>query len=126
MTMRHLAFPGLLATLGCLSALGLAACGGGVQADAKTPDEATAEARRVDPAGPPAAQSSAPAAGAVRSSAAAAPARPSMNAVAAEAYRAGLQSFQGGDLQGAKTQFSRAANADPGASAALYSLGVVQ
>jgi tetratricopeptide (TPR) repeat protein len=49
-----------------------------------------------------------------------------MNAAAADAYRAGLQAFQAGDLQGAKTQFSKAAETDPKAFQAQYSLGVVQ
>jgi Tfp pilus assembly protein PilF len=52
--------------------------------------------------------------------------RPRMNASAAQAYRAGLKAFQQGDLQGAKTQFSNATEADGQAYQAWYSLGVVR
>jgi len=52
--------------------------------------------------------------------------RPRMNATAAQAYRAGLKAFQQGDLQGAKTQFSNATQADAQAYQAWYSLGVVR
>jgi Tfp pilus assembly protein PilF len=52
--------------------------------------------------------------------------RPKMNAAAKQAYVAGLQAFQGGDLQGAKAQFQKATEADPRAYQAYYSLGVVK
>lgn len=52
--------------------------------------------------------------------------RPKMNASAAQAYAAGLQAFQAGDLQGAKTQFTKATEADSNAYQAHYSLGVVK
>jgi Tfp pilus assembly protein PilF len=52
--------------------------------------------------------------------------RPQMNAQAAQAYSAGIQAFKAGDLQGAKTQFTRATSSDPKAYQAYYSLGVVQ
>ena len=51
--------------------------------------------------------------------------RPDMNASALQAYQAGMQAFMGGDLQGAKTQFSKAVQADPKAYQAYYSLAVV-
>jgi len=53
-------------------------------------------------------------------------ARPAMNASAASAYAAGQQAFKSGDLAGARTQFTRATQADPKAYQAYYSLGVVQ
>jgi len=52
--------------------------------------------------------------------------RPRMNAAAQQAYRAGLQAFQAGDLNTAKDQFTRATQADESAYQAHYSLGVVQ
>jgi len=52
--------------------------------------------------------------------------RPAMNASAASAYSAGQQAFKSGDLAGARTQFSRATQADSKAYQAYYSLGVVQ
>jgi len=52
--------------------------------------------------------------------------RPKMNASAASAYRAGMQAFQAGDLQGARTQFQKAAESDANAYQAYYSLGVVR
>lgn len=52
--------------------------------------------------------------------------RPRMNAAAAQAYQAGLQAFQAGDLKGAKAQFSKAASADSNAYQAQFSLGVVE
>ena len=51
---------------------------------------------------------------------------PAMNAAAQQAYAAGLQAFKAGDLQGAKTQFQRASDADPNAYMAQFSMGVVQ
>jgi Tfp pilus assembly protein PilF len=52
--------------------------------------------------------------------------RPRMNAAAAQEYRAGLKAFQNGDLQGAKTQFTKATQSDARAFQAFYSLGVVR
>jgi Tfp pilus assembly protein PilF len=52
--------------------------------------------------------------------------RPKMNASAAQAYGAGMQAFQAGDLEGAKAQFQKATDADPNAYQAHYSLGVVR
>lgn len=52
--------------------------------------------------------------------------RPKMNAAALQAYRAGMQAFQVGDLTGAKNQFVKATQADPKAYQAFYSLGVVR
>ncbi|HEY6079754.1 MAG TPA: tetratricopeptide repeat protein, partial [Polyangiaceae bacterium] len=52
--------------------------------------------------------------------------RSAMNASALSAYQAGMQAFQAGDLQGAKTQFVSATQADPKAFQAYYSLGVVR
>lgn len=52
--------------------------------------------------------------------------RPAMNAQAQQAYQAGVEAFKSGDLQGAKTQFTRATSSDPKAYQAYYSLGVVQ
>lgn len=49
-----------------------------------------------------------------------------MNASAQAAYVLGLQAFSNGDLQTAKQKFQDAANADPKAHQAYYSLGVVQ
>jgi Tfp pilus assembly protein PilF len=60
------------------------------------------------------------------SSGASAANRPKMNAAAAQAYTAGLASFKNGDLEGARTQFSKATQADANAYQAFYSLGVVQ
>lgn len=51
--------------------------------------------------------------------------RPDMNASAQQAYKAGMQAFIAGDLQGAKTQFTKAIGADPKAYQAHYSLAVV-
>jgi len=49
-----------------------------------------------------------------------------MNAKALSYYQAGMQAFQAGDLQGAKSQFTQATEADPKAYQAFYSLGVVR
>jgi Tfp pilus assembly protein PilF len=51
--------------------------------------------------------------------------RPQMSAGAKQAYQSGMQAFMAGDLQGAKTQFSNAVQADPKAYQAYYSLAVV-
>ncbi len=53
-------------------------------------------------------------------------ARPQMSASAASAYAAGMAAFQNSDLQGAKTQFTQATQADAKAYQAFYSLGVVR
>lgn len=52
--------------------------------------------------------------------------RPKMSGSAATAHAAGLQAFQNGDLEGARTQFTRASDADANAYQAHYSLGVVR
>jgi Tfp pilus assembly protein PilF len=52
--------------------------------------------------------------------------RPAMNGSAAQAYAAGMSAFKTGDLVGARTQFTRATQADSKAYQAYYSLGVVQ
>ncbi|HMJ10163.1 MAG TPA: tetratricopeptide repeat protein [Polyangiaceae bacterium] len=52
--------------------------------------------------------------------------RPKMSGAAAGAHAAGLQAFQNGDLEGARTQFARASDADATAYQAHYSLGVVR
>jgi len=52
--------------------------------------------------------------------------RPVMNGPAASAYAAGMQAFGKGDLSGAETQFNKAAEADPKAYQAFYSLGIVR
>jgi Tfp pilus assembly protein PilF len=49
-----------------------------------------------------------------------------MSATAASAYSAGMTAFQNSDLQGAKTQFTQATQADAKAYQAYYSLGVVR
>jgi Tfp pilus assembly protein PilF len=50
-----------------------------------------------------------------------------MNAAAAVAYAAGLEAFRQGDMEGAQTQFAKAAEADPKAAyQAFHSLGVVR
>lgn len=50
---------------------------------------------------------------------------PGMNAKAAQAYSAGIQAFQSGDLAGAKTQFEQAVAADSRAYQAHFALGTV-
>ncbi len=52
--------------------------------------------------------------------------RPKMSAAAEQSYRAGMQSFQTGQLDVAETQFEQATQADPRAYQAYYSLGVVR
>ncbi|MBN2195621.1 MAG: tetratricopeptide repeat protein [Polyangiaceae bacterium] len=52
--------------------------------------------------------------------------RPQMSARAAEAYAAGMQAFQAGDLETARGRFLAASEADPRAYQAFYSLGVVR
>jgi tetratricopeptide (TPR) repeat protein len=114
--------------IGLLS-VALAGCGGGAQVGAKTPGSEGAPgaptpgagaAVAATPGGTQYAMSDLPTTGRPDAN------RPQMNAAAADAYRAGLQAFQAGDLQGAKTQFAKAADADPKAFQAQYSLGVVQ
>jgi tetratricopeptide (TPR) repeat protein len=114
---------------GCLALVFTTACGGGAssQAQAKTPEgtpgtgAAQAPSVATNPSGQQYATADAP-----NPNAPAQAKRPPMNAAAQQAYQAGLQAFQSGDLQGAKTQFSRAAEADPNAYQANFSLGVVQ
>jgi tetratricopeptide (TPR) repeat protein len=52
--------------------------------------------------------------------------RPAMNASAQQGYAAGIAAFKSGDLAGAKTQFTRATQADSRAYQTFYSLGVVE
>ena len=117
----------LLAAAGLLS-LGVAACGSGAKVDAKT---AGAEAPSAAATGPaqvattPTGQQYA-VADTPTVAAPSAPKRPPMSAAAMQSYQAGLQAFQAGDLAGAKAQFGRAAEADPQAYQAQFSLGVVQ
>jgi TolA-binding protein len=104
------------------------ACGGGAGAEAggpKTAAQAQADqnpgtAVAATPAGQQFAVSDAPTSGAPAAQ------RPAMNASALAAYQAGMQAFQAGDLQGAKTQFVAATQADAKAYQAYYSLGVVR
>lgn len=105
------------------------ACGGGAAegAGAKTPVAAApAPANNGAPGttagGQQFAVSDAPTSG----DAATAAQRPGMNASAQQAYQAGMQAFQAGDLQGAKNQFVAATQADSKAYQAYYSLGVVR
>jgi len=118
---------------GTMFALSMAvvACGGGGQVHASTPAGAAVPPGMPAPA--PAAQVATTSTGQQYAAVEAppvqapeAPKRPAMSAAAQQAYQAGLQAFQAGDLQGAKTQFSRAAEADPNAYQAQYSLAVVQ
>lgn len=105
------------------SVLALAACGGGAQKPGPAAPTATTTAPPVPPpadGGAVTGISDAPTSGESASN------RPQMNAQAAQAYSAGIQAFKSGDLQGAKTQFTRATSADPKAYQAYYSLGVVQ
>jgi Tfp pilus assembly protein PilF len=105
-------------------ALGLAACGGGKPSESKLPEQPVARPAPTfvpptTPGGPQYAVSDTP-------TMEDASARPKMNAAAAQAYSAGLAAFQAGDLQGARTQFTRATEADANAFQAHYSLGVVR
>ncbi len=107
-----------------LVALVSTACGGaGAGADAKTPAQLEAAAHPgagvASPGGQQFAMSDAPTGGQVAQ-------RPAMNASALTAYKAGMQAFQAGDLQGAKNQFGQATQADAKAYQAFYSLGVVR
>jgi Tfp pilus assembly protein PilF len=118
--MKRLEMTALIALLGVASV----GCGGGKeQAPAKSP--AAARPTNVDGAGQAAAtsgqfgMSDAPTSGEAAN-------RPKMNASAQEAYNAGLQAFQAGDLEGARAQFTRAIQADGKAYQAHYSLGVVR
>src|SRR5690606_25087680 len=123
--MRSPLFAGKLAAFTC--ALALAACGGGAsEAPPQTP-AAVAPPPAMSPGGvatsPDGQQfavSDAPTSGETGAD------RPRMNAAAQQAYRAGLQAFQAGDLNTAKDQFTRATQADESAYQAHYSLGVVQ
>src|SRR5262245_35529838 len=91
--------------IGLLS-VALAGCGGGAQVGAKSPGAEGQGAMPVPaagagvattPGGAQYAMSDLPTSGRPD------PNRPQMSAAAADAYRAGLQAFQAGDLQGAKT-----------------------
>ncbi|HVW29015.1 MAG TPA: tetratricopeptide repeat protein [Polyangiaceae bacterium] len=111
-----------------VAAVATTACGGGAssQMEAKTPEStagapAPAQQTATNQAGQQYATAEAPSPNAPEQSN-----RPKMNAAAQQAYQAGLQAFQSGDLQGAKTQFTRAVDADPNAYQAQFSLGVVQ
>nr|UXE44736.1 lipopolysaccharide assembly protein B [uncultured bacterium] len=114
-----------LRTWVALSVLAVASgCGG-----AKPPPAAAAnDAANAPPVPPPAAPTEGqPVTGiSDRPTGEGAAPRPAMNASAAQAYAAGQQAFKSGDLPGARTQFSRATQADPKAYQAYYSLGVVQ
>jgi tetratricopeptide (TPR) repeat protein len=109
-------------------ALSAVACGGGAKTEAQTPASVAGDAPppstgapATGPGGAQFAQGDAPSVNAPEAAN-----RPKMNAAAQQAYQAGLSAFQAGDLLGAKTQFSRAADADASAYQAQYSLGVVQ
>ncbi len=52
--------------------------------------------------------------------------RPKLNDAALAAYRAGMDAFQKGDLDGAQAQFIKATEADSNAYSAFYGLGVVR
>jgi tetratricopeptide (TPR) repeat protein len=110
----------------CIAAVVTTACGGASsQAEAKTPESVAAMPGpapvATNQAGQQYATGEAPSPNAPEQAN-----RPKMNAAAQQAYQAGLQAFQAGDLQGAKTQFTRAADADSNAYQAQFSLGVVQ
>jgi tetratricopeptide (TPR) repeat protein len=114
------------ATIGLLL-LGVA-CGGG--AEAKAPQTAAGAQAAQNPGTPvaatPAGQQFAVSDAPTSGDAAGAAQRPAMSGSALTAYQAGMQAFQAGDLQGAKTQFVAATQADPKAYQAYYSLGVVR
>lgn len=104
-------------------ALLAAGCGSGAATPAKSPTDAPAAAPTVAgqaTPGQPLGMSDAPTSGEAGQE------RPKMSATAASAYSAGMTAFQNGDLQGAKTQFTQAAQADQKAFQAFYSLGVVK
>jgi tetratricopeptide (TPR) repeat protein len=113
----------------CGAALLGVACGGGAGAaaeGAKTPTAAapsgtTEGGVAATPAGQQFAVSDAPSSGESGG-----PQRPALSGSALSAYQAGMQAFQAGDLQGAKTQFVAATQADSKAYQAYYSLGVVR
>jgi tetratricopeptide (TPR) repeat protein len=112
----------------CCGVLLLAvACGGGAAESAAPKTAAAAQAAEnpgtavaATPAGPQFAVSDAP------TDASAASQRPALSGSALTAYQAGMAAFQAGDLQGAKSQFVAATQADSKAYQAYYSLGVVR
>jgi Tfp pilus assembly protein PilF len=112
-------------------ALSAVACGGGAKVQANTPAGGAPGGEALPPpsvgqvVATPTGQQYA-VADAPPVNAPAASKRPPMNAAAQQAYQAGLQAFQAGDMQGAKAQFQRAADADPNAYQAQFSIGVVQ
>jgi Tfp pilus assembly protein PilF len=114
---RHLAAFALLATV--------SACGGGAQT---SPAAAPTAAATPSMPGAPAGEAGDPVSGIsdAPTSGESAANRPVMNAQAMQAYQAGIEAFKIGDLAGARTQLSRATQADPKAYQAYYSLGVVQ
>ncbi|HEX4477045.1 MAG TPA: tetratricopeptide repeat protein [Polyangiaceae bacterium] len=119
--MKHALRNGSFALLALLAA----ACGGGAETEPKT----AAAAAAPPPSAPPPTAMATTGSGqqyAAADTSAAGANRPQMNASAQQAYDAGLQAFQAGDLAGAKAQFARAADADANAYQAQYSLGVVQ
>jgi Tfp pilus assembly protein PilF len=115
--------------VGAALAVNAAACGGG--SSASGPGGKVPEGAKVDqpasggpgvvssPGGQQYAVTDAPSSGEASN-------RPKMNASAAQAYGAGMTAFQNGDLEGAKAQFLKAAEADANAYQAHYSLGVVR
>ncbi len=115
---------------GCLAVVFTTACGGGASSGMEPNTAATPPGTTGPAAAQPVATNQAgqqyAVADAPNPNAPAQSNRPPMNAAAQQAYQAGLQAFQAGDLAGAKTQFSRAADADPNAYQAQLSLGVVQ
>jgi Tfp pilus assembly protein PilF len=108
----------------CLLASLLAGGGcGGAGTQAKAPAQAAAQrpgAIATTPAGQQYAISDLPSSGEAAN-------RPKMNQAAAAAYASGLEAFRQGDMEGAQTQFSKAAEADPRAAyQAYHSLGIVR
>lgn len=119
------AVKGKLAVL-ALAALasGMLACGGSAKPEAESPvgqGPGQAPTGQVPQQGPLGqyGMSDAPTSGEAAN-------RPKMNTAASQAYAAGLEAFQRGDLEGARSQFQKAGEADPKAYQAHYSLGVVQ
>lgn len=104
------------------------ACGGG--AETKGPQTAAQAQAAQNPGTPvaatPAGQQFAVSDAPTSRDGAPATQRPAMTGSALTSYQAGMQAFQAGDLQGAKTQFVAATQADPKAYQAYYSLGVVR
>ncbi|HYJ08996.1 MAG TPA: tetratricopeptide repeat protein [Polyangiaceae bacterium] len=106
-----------------LFALLAVGCGSSASTPAKSPSDGAVQAPTIaNPAAPgqQGGMSDAPSSGEPAQE------RPKMSASAAAAYSAGMAAFQNGDLQGARTQFTQAAQADQKAFQAFYSLGVVK